>query len=402
MKIFLQKHKLEVGQVIPLVVLMLFVIIGMAALILDGGAIMSNRRTAQAAADSSALAGAQRLCSNEPDAYAVAFNYATNNNAEPDSITVDTPNRIVSVKTRVQHPSFFAGIFGEDTLAATAQATAGCFYPSVGKRVLPIAFYYESPPVKAHEAKCDDITKPCNIVNWDFDELMALLKSTPITNQPLEAIYVIADSAKVCQKNVSGEIVCYEMAKNPDGGNRTWIELGELNLTNKNLKEVIKSGIDKPIETKAWIPGKSGLVAAVFNADNYSQLEVYDGIGNLPYRLVMVPVFDLFCSGDPRHNDCGAEPDDNYYLPKNPNNDNHYRLVSFAPFLVTCVTKGGDCEFGVCTQVGNKAKCPGYMVSNPSGQVAIEGYFVSGIPIDKWVSGTGGVDLGYYLISLTE
>ena len=51
MKRYSFMKKLEKGQVIPLVVLMLFAIIGMIALILDGGGLMSNRRTAQAAAD---------------------------------------------------------------------------------------------------------------------------------------------------------------------------------------------------------------------------------------------------------------------------------------------------------------------------------------------------------------
>ena len=77
MKKFLIKNKLETGQVIPLVVLMIFVIIGMVALILDGGSIMSNRRTAQAAADAGALAGAQRVCLGKSDAKSVAEYYAT-------------------------------------------------------------------------------------------------------------------------------------------------------------------------------------------------------------------------------------------------------------------------------------------------------------------------------------
>jgi len=81
MEKYLTKHRLEKGQVIPLVVVMLFAIIGMTALILDGGSVLSNRRTAQAAADAGALAGAKRACSGHSDGKVVAETYAYNNGA---------------------------------------------------------------------------------------------------------------------------------------------------------------------------------------------------------------------------------------------------------------------------------------------------------------------------------
>jgi len=85
MKKFLIKHDLEAGQVLIIVAIMMFAIIAMAALILDGGALMSNRRVAQAAADSGALAGAQCICTGDcpggsPEGTAIL--YATNNGAE--------------------------------------------------------------------------------------------------------------------------------------------------------------------------------------------------------------------------------------------------------------------------------------------------------------------------------
>ncbi|MBE0698523.1 MAG: hypothetical protein IH586_16525 [Anaerolineaceae bacterium] len=61
MKKYHINNMLEKGQVIPLVIVMFLVIIGMVALIIDGAAVMSNRRTAQAAADAGALAGASVL-----------------------------------------------------------------------------------------------------------------------------------------------------------------------------------------------------------------------------------------------------------------------------------------------------------------------------------------------------
>ncbi len=55
-------NKVEVGQILPIVALSMVALIAMAALIIDGAVIMSHRRTAQAAADAAALAGAEWLC----------------------------------------------------------------------------------------------------------------------------------------------------------------------------------------------------------------------------------------------------------------------------------------------------------------------------------------------------
>ena len=126
MKKFQFRNKLEKGQVIPLVILMFFIIIGMVALIIDGGAIMSNRRTAQAAADAGALAGAKRVCLGKNDAIAVAEYYATVNNGATTALATMIENQ-VNVKATVEHPSFFAKIFGDPTLEASAEAIAGCF-----------------------------------------------------------------------------------------------------------------------------------------------------------------------------------------------------------------------------------------------------------------------------------
>ena len=50
------------GQILVLFAVGLVVMIAVAALLVDGGQIYMNRRTAQASADAAALAGAQELC----------------------------------------------------------------------------------------------------------------------------------------------------------------------------------------------------------------------------------------------------------------------------------------------------------------------------------------------------
>lgn len=418
MKIIDNINKREAGQVIPLVVLMMFVIIGMVALILDGGAIMSNRRTAQAAADAGALAGAYYLCAGDTTkAKEVAEDYATNENNGATYAVATLPNvNEITVLATVEHASFFAKIFGEKFLKATAEATAGCYYPSVAKRILPIAFYYESPPVNAGKAVCIK-DGSCDLVNWHFGDLMPELRDTEVVNSftkeinlPLDDIYVISEKTKVCEKDVTGAIVCSEMAANASGGNRSFLDFGE------NLSKIIQNGVTNPIHTPAWLNGQPGAVAAVYNTANYAGFEPIEGYEDLDARMYFVPVFDMYCVSG---NTCQPDPDPYYdkvydYLVSE--NQQAYRLIGFAPFVVTCVTKNEQCVFGECVPAGTwklgeddvtvkKDICPGYLAQDPLLETkddAIEGYFVDQIHSDEWVWGTEGVDVGVYLISLSK
>ena len=246
MKKFLIKNKLETGQVIPLVVLMIFVIIGMVALILDGGSIMSNRRTAQAAADAGALAGAQRVCLGKSDAKSVAEYYATVNNNATSALATITQECVI-VETTVENPSFFAKIFGEQVLAASAEATAGCFAAS-GKAVLPMTWRCwpnnnEGPFNEEYGCEMQtlswELIGPMVDPNWipsservtsvsisDFDGNTEdyFMSNTSIVDStglvPPEQIYIISDSNKICIED-GGDIQC-----DLDGDGKKDIQLG--------------------------------------------------------------------------------------------------------------------------------------------------------------------------------
>ena len=414
-KNYVNKKRLEIAQVLPIVVIGILVIIMLAALLLDGGVLMLNRRTAQAAADSGALAGARMICMDASASAIVneAYSYAVLNKADPatTSASYDPNTGLVSVVAKIEQGSWFARIFGEDTLSTGATASAGCYYPSVADRLLPIAFYYETPPIKAAEADCSDLTKPCSLVNWNFDVLMTTLRTTAATNLPLDNIYVVASTTKVCEKSVTGTVVCTEVKANASGGNRTWIDLNVLNDKPKNLTKIIQEGIDNSLHAPAWINGQTGLNAAIYSGTNYSGLEKIVGYEDYPARLLAVPLFDMYCAlGD----SCQPIPDPDYenvysYLVNN--NQPAYRMVGFAPFIITCVTKNDKCEFGQCIPANtlpnttNKAICPGYLAADPSTNTeksAIEGYFVDGLPAGMFTWGTGGVDAGLYVISLSN
>lgn len=399
-------RKFETAQILPIVAIGMFAIIGMAAILLDGGVLMANRRAAQAAADAGALAGARLSCLDQSASaiQAEALHYAVDlNNADPSTTaSYDSSTGLVTVVAKMEQDSWFARIFGEDTLSAGASASAGCYSPSAGQRVLPIAFWYKSAPKKASDIDCET-EGSCSLVNWDFTTLMNELSSTPAANLPLDDIYIVAESTKVCEKT-SGGIVCAGLSANASGGNRSWIDLSTVGDTS-NLKKIIKYGLDEPIYLPAWISAESGTVTSVFKADNFEGLDPIPGYEGMEARLVIVPVYDMYCD---EGSTCQPQDDPvydlgsiHYYL-KN-NNKSAYRLVGFAPFVLTCVTKNHKAEFGSSMQGGI---CPGYYYAEQSqqdiGKDAIEGYFVDGLPVDMFFWGTEGVDAGLQVISLSD
>ncbi len=130
----------ERGQVIVLVVLMLIVLLGMAALVIDVGYAYYASRTLQGSADAAALAAAQEL----PDAAratAVAHQFSSSDGGKNEhfdindvTTTVTTkcvaslggcnPVNAVVVLESAPTKTFFAGLLGIDTFTIKARATA--------------------------------------------------------------------------------------------------------------------------------------------------------------------------------------------------------------------------------------------------------------------------------------
>ncbi len=396
-KNFFHSRKVEAGQILPIVAIGMFAIIGLAAILLDGGVLMANRRSAQAAADAGALAGAHLSCQHADPSTIVdeALRYAVDlNNADPATTAdYDPETKLVTVVAQMEQNSWFAKIFYQDKLNARASASAGCFYPSAASRLLPLAFYWETPPVKAHDRDCE--TEDCTLVNWDFTSLMNTLTATSVTNLPLDDIYIVADKIKVCEKG-TGEIVCSEVSGNALGGDRQWLDLSEIDKG--PLSKIIQNGLSEPLYTPALINGDSGVVSGALNGAIFSGLDPIPGYTTYSARLVYVPLFDQLC--DPGGSCLGDGINDYMKDSSKP----AYRLVGFAPFVLTCVQKGPKCEFGNCIpkntypNTTNKAICPGYLASGgtANGDNAVEGYFVDGLPADMYSWGTGG-STGVYI-----
>jgi Flp pilus assembly protein TadG len=340
MKRLLNNLNLERGQIIPIVVVALIVMIGMSALILDGGGILLNRRTAQNAADAGALAGARVLCRDSNptsnDIYNAVYQYTiTENQATAFTWTV-TDNRVgdvdglakgeVVVTVEVENESFFARIFNQDTLTAQASAGAGCFTYTLNitspEIVLPIAYPCNLPAVGSISQDCDYHPLPWSEIeavadNYNYDPA----KGSPTTAQSRgisddlfaahrDKIYIVMESNELC-----GEGLNCNLFGNDDGryqinsSQRGWLNLTNApNNGNNNIMGWINNGLSEEINIPTWlnlIPGN--------RAVNYRLIR-----DNRLDELVWVPVF----------NDISQ-------------NGSSVQVVSFAPFFPTCVkTKG--------------------------------------------------------------
>jgi Putative Flp pilus-assembly TadE/G-like len=156
----------ESGQAFVFVAFTLMVLVGMAALVVDGGAWYQADRRLQTAADAAALAGAQHLPTEQSEAHTVALDYAQKNYAGIPAPTVTFPDAgTIDVDATAQAPGIFARIFDITDVTVHAQAQARVFAPSELKNVAPIGVHRD----KACIASDEDCFGQA--VTMSFDEL---------------------------------------------------------------------------------------------------------------------------------------------------------------------------------------------------------------------------------------
>jgi hypothetical protein len=142
MSAFLHRLRGESGQAVVFLVVALFALVGMAALVTDGGSWRQARRHLQTATDAGALAGAQNLPTDQSGASANAISYAKQNFPGIDNPTVTFPSAgEIDVAASTTAPGFLAKIYGEafGTVAVRAHARAAVGVPLFLKDVAPIA-----------------------------------------------------------------------------------------------------------------------------------------------------------------------------------------------------------------------------------------------------------------------
>ncbi len=130
----------EEGQALVVFVLFLFVLMGIVALVVDGGYAYAQRRRMQYAADAAALAGVRLQAMHAPDVvidHEIA-RFARENGADTYSWT-RVNNRTLRVRVSHRFPTFFAAVVGLNHMTATAVSEASASGVRAIGHLLPIA-----------------------------------------------------------------------------------------------------------------------------------------------------------------------------------------------------------------------------------------------------------------------
>jgi Flp pilus assembly protein TadG len=117
----------ERGQAAVLSVVFLVALLGAMAMVLDVGSWFREKRANQAAADAAALAAAQELPGNTGAATAIGNSYVSKNGGGNITFTYSSKNvagDTVAVTLNRDAPSYFAKLFGIDSVKVNARATA--------------------------------------------------------------------------------------------------------------------------------------------------------------------------------------------------------------------------------------------------------------------------------------
>jgi len=410
------------GQVIVIFVLAIAALLIVGALVIDGGQAYMNRRAAQTAADAGALAGAHEYCYNgASNVETVALQYAQVENYSTTALVTMNADDTITVDVTIEQKNFLAQLFGRSETTVEAAATAGCYHPGAAMHLMPIAWSCRAPVAQSISGTCqakglDWATQLKPLIDGEdldgntvpYVEIDGVQYLTPYNfgkNGGIvdNRVYIVMDSDKAgidhCKEIPGGgdELTC---DLDGDGaidllgsGDRSWLDIDE-----SNLKKSIENFYDTTISIHSWAPGETGVNAAVL--DTIDQVIIQKG------SIVMVPVINAVC---PKGEDLYGETCQNLAhtgtigLPLETgetdtiitgNGNTYYHIVGFIPFYVTCVKKQGN------------DKCPGHDWAVTNGGMkdnvkTMEGYFIDDFPMD-YTYGTGGIDMGVNIISLTK
>ena len=399
-----RKFTKEMGQSLVIFAVAIVAIVAMLALVLDGGFAFVNRRTAQNAADSGALAGARVYCVTEDISAAqfAAQDYAVNKNgASSITFSVDEANRTVTVKTQVPFNTFFASSIGTSNAIAEAEASAACVKPGLGEGVLPIAWSCHKP---IGGSDSDD----CEIQTITWDEYLNYVDNPPALGTLPPELYVIMEDKKTSTDHCAppwgeGTIDCDQDDDGdpeflPDGG-RSWLNLDGGGGGAAELANWIKNGYDFDLFIHTWVPDQEGTDANLFKvaATRYGD----------PLAL---PVIDDLCDKEPAafcpskvHPNGSSTAIDT--IKTGAGYKGYYHIDGFAAFVIYCVAP----QKSWLPSYYNK-ECPGHYYGSQVAKPAlldknakvIEGFFIRGFIPGLSGGGGGGVYTDTYVLLLTK
>ena len=123
----MNQRRNERGQAAVLSVVFMVALLGAMAMVLDVGSWFREKRATQAAADAAALAAAQELPGNTGSATAMGNSYLAKNGGGNITMTFSSQNvdaDTVAVTLNRDAPSYFAKLFGIDSVKVNAHAKA--------------------------------------------------------------------------------------------------------------------------------------------------------------------------------------------------------------------------------------------------------------------------------------
>jgi len=334
----------EKGAVAVLIAVLLTVLMGFAALVIDVGSVYQERRREQNASDAAALAGVQELPKDPAAAEAIAEEYVNRNNQAASEKVIgvsDTfiANDTVSVSlSNSGSPLYFARLLGVDSAQVGAIATAVVVSPTAyGYGVMPFGV------MATNEAAAEGST-----FGYEFGQLVTLKQ--PAGEGSSGNYHIVAlneDSSK------SGAGFIYDSVA---GG-------GVPNPVNKGSEFFTKTGTDGTKLTgslNSWIDGDSHTFADIsINKYGLINIKGHDE-PTACHRLIVVPVIvnPEYPEGDPlRYNW--------------PSGSKSIQVVDFAYFFVENVGTQGMNSYidGRFVRVVGEDRASGYGEVSPTGAV---------------------------------
>jgi Flp pilus assembly protein TadG len=342
------------GQSLVFVAVISVALFAMLALALDFGYSMYNRRWAQNAADSAALAAARILCkdssanrylnaANEARNYAETYNRVFgaiaqtmteiciygDPNAAAGCASYSLDKGQARVVVDIQHPTFIASFFGTSSINVPATATAGCFAPGgvQGAAVIPVAWKCDQVicttlPNGDQECNCDGL----QYIPGDATCTLGVHPMVIFFNQDTGSNYYwcgdtnydsggewgpsplvggVPDPAAIvidCDAPGGPNPEVYPISPiNPDH-KWFWVNTDGDNCDATEEKQIVRYGLSTTMYTHIWYPECTGSMGTVYdNVDDYRD-----------NTRVIVPVFDRQCQiADPLPNhgaSCYAGP----------------------------------------------------------------------------------------------
>jgi hypothetical protein len=389
------------GQSLVLVALMMIILMAFLALVFDGGMTFATRRQAQNAADSAALAGARTLCLSRSESLArsVAENYASRNGATSAIVEVSLQDRRVTVTARIPLNTFFAHFIGRAQMPVQASASAGCFSPTTGEGVLPVAWVCR-PAINEDLSDSED----CQEQRLSYDELQNRLNNPPPPPGIWPELYILMDSqslpndlTQVCQIPNGGYLDC-DLDNDGDNelvanGDRSWLDLDGGGGGSSELVDWVNGQNVPDLRSHTWLGGQSGTANNVFQA-----------AAGREGQFVILPVFNHLCDDYPNPK-CSENVHPQDTILTSAGGNYYYHIITFAIFYVTCVNASGvhhgECPgHKVARDLGVFSSISGANATNPK---SIEGYFIQGF-VPGLSGGPGGddIDTGAYTLYLTR